>query len=199
MKPKIVIIEGAQGCGKTTITNWLREQMPFTNLMRMSGHRFIDSDGRDKSMTMYGLLCRYLEDMGRARTDMNFVFDRIFVSDIVYSMLGYRNYTLPVAELIDDYHSLNRYYDVTYITLYVGDSEIIKERLNRDKFEVEYSKFDVESSIRQQNAYLDMHSLMKNSFKSYVVDSSRPLDVVKNEIWEILVGKNLIEPIRHTI
>ena len=34
---KIVIVEGPQGVGKTTITDFLRHSMKYTNLYRLSG------------------------------------------------------------------------------------------------------------------------------------------------------------------
>ena len=37
MKPKLIIVEGAQGVGKGTVTNMLREKVPYSTLMRLSG------------------------------------------------------------------------------------------------------------------------------------------------------------------
>ena len=37
MKPKLIIIEGSQGVGKGVITTLLREKIPYSTLMRLSG------------------------------------------------------------------------------------------------------------------------------------------------------------------
>ena len=37
MKDVIIIVEGPQGVGKTTFTNYLREHMAATDLYRLSG------------------------------------------------------------------------------------------------------------------------------------------------------------------
>ena len=36
-RSKVIIVEGPQGAGKTTLTNRLRELITSTNLIRMSG------------------------------------------------------------------------------------------------------------------------------------------------------------------
>ena len=38
MKPALIIMEGAQGVGKTTLTDYIRNSLPYTNLYRLSGH-----------------------------------------------------------------------------------------------------------------------------------------------------------------
>ena len=36
-RPKLIIVEGANGVGKSTVSNHLREQMTSTNLLSLSG------------------------------------------------------------------------------------------------------------------------------------------------------------------
>ena len=36
-KPKLIIVEGANGVGKSTVSDYLREQMTSTNLLSLSG------------------------------------------------------------------------------------------------------------------------------------------------------------------
>lgn len=38
-KSKIIIVEGPQGTGKTTLTNYLRENIPGSNLYRLHGQK----------------------------------------------------------------------------------------------------------------------------------------------------------------
>ena len=34
---KLIVVEGAQGAGKTTVTDFLRHSLSYTNLYRLSG------------------------------------------------------------------------------------------------------------------------------------------------------------------
>lgn len=43
-KSKIIIVEGPQGTGKTTLSNFFRENLPGANLYRLSGQK-------DKTLT----------------------------------------------------------------------------------------------------------------------------------------------------
>ena len=52
-KSKIIIVEGAQGVGKTTITDYLRNTVKHTNLYRLSGVSDSTISGLEKSKKMY--------------------------------------------------------------------------------------------------------------------------------------------------
>ena len=43
---KLIIIEGPQGTGKTTLANYLRENMPGSNLYRLSGQKDKTESGK---------------------------------------------------------------------------------------------------------------------------------------------------------
>ena len=46
---KIIIVEGAQGAGKTTITDFIRNAVPYTNLYRLNGTSDSTINGKEKS------------------------------------------------------------------------------------------------------------------------------------------------------
>ena len=50
---KIIIVEGPQGVGKTTITDYIRNTVPYTNLYRLSGTSDSTPSGKLKSKKMY--------------------------------------------------------------------------------------------------------------------------------------------------
>ena len=50
---KIIIVEGPQGVGKTTITDYIRHAIPYTNLYRLSGTADISIEGKEKARVMY--------------------------------------------------------------------------------------------------------------------------------------------------
>ena len=50
---KIIIVEGAQGAGKTTITDFLRYSIKYTNLYRLTGTSDSSEDGKKKFIEIY--------------------------------------------------------------------------------------------------------------------------------------------------
>ena len=50
---KIIIVEGAQGAGKTTITDYIRHAIPYTNLYRLSGTADSSKEGKIKAKKIY--------------------------------------------------------------------------------------------------------------------------------------------------
>ena len=76
MKNNIIIIEGPQGSGKSTMANFLRDNLASSNLYRLTGIKDKTASGLEKNIKMYNDLIDYmqkLEDMG-----VNLIFDRTF-------------------------------------------------------------------------------------------------------------------------
>ena len=48
MKPKIIFIEGCQGCGKSSITKELREKLKYTTMLDLNAIGDKSLEGRDK-------------------------------------------------------------------------------------------------------------------------------------------------------
>lgn len=146
---KCIIVEGPQGCGKTTLTNYLRENIPAANLYRLTGHKDKTITGKEKSKKMYMALLDYMKSLEDC--DVNLIFDRTFFTDYIYSNLGYKEYDYKdvYKKLLTKFGELN--YDIYYISLYLEDTNIFKQRLIRDHHN--YQDFSVESSINQQNEY----------------------------------------------
>ena len=46
---KLIVIEGPQGAGKTTVTDFIRHKIPYTNLYRLNGTADSSPTGREKS------------------------------------------------------------------------------------------------------------------------------------------------------
>lgn len=149
MKSKCIIVEGPQGCGKTTLTNYLRENIPASNLYRLTGSKDKTLTGKEKSKNMYYALLNYMQEI--ENSGVNLIFDRTFFTDYVYSLLGYKeyDYTDVYHELITKLSNLN--YDIYYISLYLEDPSIFTERLKREHHN--YQAFSLENSLNQQNTY----------------------------------------------
>ena len=60
---KLIVIEGAQGAGKTTITDYIRYSLSCTNLYRLSGTRDSSPTGLEKSISMYEILLDYIKKL----------------------------------------------------------------------------------------------------------------------------------------
>ena len=81
MKDVIIIVEGPQGAGKTTFTNYLREKMSATDLYRLTGIKDKTETGHMKIKRKYDKLIEYME----VCEDVNMVFDRTFFTNEIYS------------------------------------------------------------------------------------------------------------------
>ena len=112
---KIIIVEGPQGAGKTTITDYIRYTIPYTNLYRLSGSSDSSPSGKSKSVEMYTDLLDYIEKL--QNKSINLLFDRTFFTEAIYCRLGFKEFTYD--EEFDMY--LDRLasfdFDIYYITL----------------------------------------------------------------------------------
>ena len=57
---KLIIVEGPQGTGKTTLTNYLRDNLPAINLYRLQGQKDKTLTGKEVSTKMYDYLLNYM-------------------------------------------------------------------------------------------------------------------------------------------
>ena len=88
---KMIIVEGAQGTGKTTVTDYIRHSIKYTNLYRLSGTSDSTKEGKKKAQAMYDALMDYIEKM--QNESINLVFDRTFFSEENYTRLGFKEYS----------------------------------------------------------------------------------------------------------
>lgn len=163
MRDSIIIVEGPQGTGKTTVTNYLREKMSATDLYRLSGIKDKTETGKEKIKIKYEKLLDYIESC----KDINMVFDRNFFTNEVYARLGYQDYNFK-----DVYDNLlnrldNVDADIYLVILYLEDERDFENRLKRDKHE--YQKFEVDSSVLQQREYLKLANEVENETKNIKV------------------------------
>lgn len=163
-KSLVIIVEGPQGAGKTTLTNRLREEMTSTNLIRMSGVKDKTITGKEKSITVHK---QQLNAMNMTHhCDMNYVLDRSFLTEFLYANLGYKPYSYSEEELEKDFDTtlkqLNACFKVIFVFLEPNDSNLEK-RLRRDK--AEYQTFSLENSINQKEFYKEIRKMdmLKNS------------------------------------
>ena len=185
---KIIVVEGAQGAGKTTITDYIRNTLKHTNLYRLSGVSDSTITGLEKSTKMYYDLLEYIEKM--ENLSINLLFDRTFFSEENYCRLGFKDYSFTEVynDLVQKLSELD--FDIYYITLYLEDENLFEQRLKRDgKATVKYAKFEKESSVKQQNTYLEMaDELATKCPKIHVhkIENGKDLEKTKEELKQIL-------------
>ena len=150
MKPKIIFIEGCQGCGESSVTKELREKLKYTTMLDLNAIGDKSLDGRDKMYKYHKGILNMFED--NKYNGMNFLCSRSYFSEAVYCELGYKSYDFEVQtnSLTSELTYLTNYYDIYFIVLTATEEEL-EERLNRNKFA--YNKFSVENSLNQQNVY----------------------------------------------
>ena len=183
---KLIVVEGAQGAGKTTITDFLRYSLSYTNLYRLCGTADSTKTGLAKATEMYETLLDYVKKL--ENLSINLVFDRTFFTEENYCRLGKKEYsfTEEYNKLLERFSKLD--FDIYYITLYLENESLYEERLARGgKATFANSQFGVENSINQQRVYLDIAKEISEKYPNINViniKSDRPLEEVKQEIRE---------------
>lgn len=160
---KLIIVEGPQGAGKTTVTDYIRYSLKYTNLYRLSGTSDSTPAGLQKSINMYNTLLDYVEKM--QNLDINLLFDRTFFTEENYCRLGFKEYSFTETynKLLKRLASFD--FDIYYITLYLEDTSLFEKRLQRENKAIPaYAKFNAQKSIDQQNTYLQMADEIRKEY-----------------------------------
>lgn len=153
-KNTLIIVEGPQGAGKSTFTNYLRENLASADLHRLTGIKDKSKTGLEKVTKRFQREMDYIKG-GCSPEDPIMVYDRNFFTDEVYARLGYKEYSFAETyqDLLTQLNNMDL--EIYLVILYLEDENLYKERLaSRDKFE--YQKFDIENSINQQREYLKL-------------------------------------------
>lgn len=185
---KIIIVEGAQGAGKTTVTDFLRYAVKYTNLYRLTGTADSSKEGKKKATIMYKNLLSYMKTL--ENLNINLLFDRTFFTEEIYCRLGFKDYSFTdvYEKLLEELSKMD--FEIYYITLYLKDESQFEQRLAREgKAVPEYAKFKAESSINQQKEYLKMAEEVEEKYPNINVvniQNDRDFEEVKQELMKVL-------------
>ena len=185
---KLIVVEGAQGAGKTTVTDYLRYSLSYTNLYRLSGTADSTKEGKMKAKEMYENLLDYIKKM--ENKSINLVFDRTFFTEENYCRMGKKDYVFTdvYEKLLDEFSKLD--FEIYYVTVYLKDTNQYNSRLQRKgKAALKYSKFESENSIKQQEVYLQMAMEIKEKYpniKVVNIENDRDFEETKAELKKII-------------
>jgi deoxyguanosine kinase len=185
---KNIIVEGARGLGKTSITKYIREHTTNSTLINFTGFNEGGEEGLNKVKKYYAFWERFFEDNKDNNSEFLFIHDRYYFSEMVYSSL-YKDYDFrPHFDYLVD--NIPEHFDeVTLVVLY-GGAQDISRNLNRDKVEL-FGKVDesLQNSLIQQLEYLKMAKrLDERNIPNLTV---KVLDCTGKSIQEI--GNEIIE------
>ena len=171
-KPKLIIVDGAQGVGKSSVSRALREKMTSTLLFSLSGVADKTKSGAWKSYEYHSSILNTIFDISRC--DLNVILERSHLSERVFCKLGFKPYTFEeqTKALNARIKFLTVNYDVHVVILTCNKSEYA-ERLKREKGE--YFEFNVQSSLDQQESYLLELATIEETYPAvhcHVVDNT---------------------------
>lgn len=185
---KIIIVEGAQGAGKTTVTDFLRYAVKYTNLYRLTGTSDSSIEGKKKATIMYDNLLNYMKTL--ENLSINLLFDRTFFTEEIYCRLGFKDYSFTdvYERLVEELSKMD--FKIFYFTLYLKDEGQFEKRLARaGKAVPKYAKFKAESSINhKENIWKWQKKLSRSIHNINVVNiqNVETLKRLKKELIDIL-------------
>lgn len=202
---RLLVVEGAQGVGKTTFTSYLREQIPGSNLLRLSGSPIISEDGRSIMLSYY----KAWVDFFYALRDENilFILDRFLFSELVYTRLGYKEYDFErefsylFAKLLTSVDHL------TYVNLVLSEQGFLDRLQGRGSSKPVYGDvyYEGKKSMAQQRCYANVLTYLE-TFEDYrkkvsriTLSSDSPVSVLAQKLrWFSEGGDyNLYEDLSH--
>lgn len=152
MIKNLIIVEGAQGVGKGTITTALRERLTSTNLMRLAGLPITSTaelvfENRRNEMAFM----QYSEGL-------NWVLDRSYITDLIYQKMGKKPYTYKYFstyrdKLDNQLMYLTFKYNVYLVLLKASEIEFVRRLYRPNKATYENMTFSAKSSMIQQLFY----------------------------------------------
>lgn len=183
---KLIIVEGPQGAGKTTITDYIRNRLPYTNLYRLSGTSDSSKNGKAKAAEMYDDLLSYIKKL--ENKSINLLFDRTFFTEEIYCRMKKKEYDFSDVYFTLEQELFNMDYDIYYITLYLNNTSNYEFRLLRPgKAIFEVSKFSIQNSIAQQQEYLELANSINLRYKEPNIHIYNiATDIEKEEMFKIL-------------
>lgn len=174
---EIVILEGCRGTGKSTLAFKLRQKIsPTPTLINFTGFHDDGEKGLNKVFKYYDEWLNMFDSL--RNHDSQFIFDRFYFSEVVYSHL-YKDYDFRQYfwQFSDTLHRIALDAKVTIIHLTINDEDELKQRLIRDKVPFGKAEESVEQSLKQQELYEETFYEMQKMYKDLNVFKGANLQV----------------------
>lgn len=147
---KLIMIEGSQGVGKTTLCNSLQPRIKSSNLFKCLGIEDKTGNGFAKTVDYYDGWSLFLNHI--RHLEIPIIFDRFVLSEVIYSRL-YKEYTFD--SMFKAY--LNRFgmdAELYFIFMFLPAKDF-KDRLSSRKYKQKYlnMEYHTKASVNQQLEY----------------------------------------------
>lgn len=182
-KPKLIIVEGAQGAGKSSIVQGLRDKLPYAQSITLRGNKFRDEQ---LSFNNHFSVLKLINETSKAHND--YILERSYISELCYSTLYSDGGFRPLSEVLTNYlKMLKDDYDITFV-LMLSEEETFEERLVRDKGQFSDVIYESGNSMRQQDVYVSLVSSMAVHFNvvSKMNNGSKHIHTIVNEILSVV-------------
>ena len=184
----IIILEGADGCGKTSVSRLLHNTLPLSNLIKLSGApKHVDS--KEWMMEIYDSSAHFLIELGNKS---HIILDRAWPSEWVYAPIfkGYDPDYIPTFQ-----RSLHKQVDVHYVYLYTSPDVLHERMMNKRAIQPNEKHPEKDTIYRVVDAYDYWYDTFKGDFTATYyrinTDELYPQQVVEQIIEE--VGLNVKE------
>ena len=192
-KGKLIVFEGGEGCGKTTISNMVYNWMQENNIdcikSREPGGTAIGNDIRNillnkeysDNIDAFSELLLY-----EAARREHFILDRFILTTSVYQG-GDRDDFDSYTRLINKLNNLAINYTKIDCTILLDIDPAISMRRIKDNNR-ETNRYDL-ASLEYQRKIRDLYKIKSTFYKNrYIIDADNSQDKIFNEVLQIIKG-----------
>ncbi|PAD70571.1 hypothetical protein CHH83_01850 [Bacillus sp. 7586-K] len=191
---KLIILEGARGTGKSTISFKLRQQIKHSTLINFTGFHDDGEKGLRKISNYYQNWFTFFRNLRVNIEDYIIICDRFFPSEMVFSSL-YKDY-----DFTSEYKMLCKLLptlaeEIILLNFSINNEKQLKERLIRDKIPFSNVDESVAETLKQQDEYERAIKQLRDeikwdkdsSVKIFNIDTtSKSINEIEKEVKSLL-------------
>ena len=150
---KFIIVEGANGVGKSTFVEKLKNRLPNCGILKLTGLPGTTNTARVKTVAYHNAVMSYLMQIKDLPGYL--ILDRSYLSEQVMAKL-YKSWDfIPESE---SYNEQIRVAGLDLVFLFLGCSqEDYEVRLKRSKVEYNNIGYEANKSFQQQELYMEIY------------------------------------------
>lgn len=173
---KFIIVEGANGVGKSTFVSKLKDKLPNCGILKLTGLPGDTETAFYKTKLYHNSVYNFMLSVKDLPGYM--ILDRCYLSEQVMATL-YKGWTFE-----DESKYYNRMIEiqgleVTYVFLWASVEEF-RERLKRDKVTYNDISYKANSSIAQQDKYREIYEKFPRGLDAIWLHNEGDVDKVTN-------------------